>query len=247
MRKLSRTVLTFLLIACLSSACLKTRAELKGDDDTDAGNSATAVPAKVTDISPQGNQYAIDDMKEQITELTGRVETLEQAQKQGSANNATLSKDDLNKLETRVVQLEQTQANILEAIKKLQDNATSMADPTALLEKGKQQYDSKDYSGAIATLDAYLQVPKVKQAQEATFLRAEAHYNLKEYKKAIVDYSKFPEKYTHSRHMAEALFKIGRSFDALGMHDDAKGFYQELIEKFPHSAEAKRIHSKHAR
>jgi len=75
-------------------------------------------------------------------------------------------------------------------------------------------------------------------------MRAEAYYQLKQYKKAIVDYSKFPEKFTTSKKMPVALLKIGQSFDALGMRDDAKSFYQELIEKFPKSQEAKKARSK---
>ena len=44
--------------------------------------------------------------------------------------------------------------------------------------------------------------------------------------------------------MPTALYKIGLSFESLGMKDDAKGFYQELIEKHPKSQEAKKAKAK---
>jgi TolA-binding protein len=44
--------------------------------------------------------------------------------------------------------------------------------------------------------------------------------------------------------MPEALYKIGVSFEALGSKDDAKGFYQLLIDKFPKSSQAKKVKSK---
>ena len=64
------------------------------------------------------------------------------------------------------------------------------------------------------------------------------------HKKAIVDYSRFPEKFTKSKRMPQALLQIGRSFEAMGMKEDAKGFYQELIDKFPKSNEAKKVRGK---
>jgi len=44
--------------------------------------------------------------------------------------------------------------------------------------------------------------------------------------------------------MPEALYKIGMSFESLGMGEDAKGFYQELVEKYPKSPEAKKARKK---
>ena len=44
--------------------------------------------------------------------------------------------------------------------------------------------------------------------------------------------------------MPEALYKIGVSFEALGSKDDAKGFYQLLVDKFPKSPQAKKVKSK---
>ena len=41
-----------------------------------------------------------------------------------------------------------------------------------------------------------------------------------------------------------ALYNIGLSFDALGMKSDAQGFYAEVVEKFPRSAEAKKAKAK---
>src|SRR6185437_13860938 len=103
---------------------------------------------------------------------------------------------------------------------------------------------SKDYPSAITAMTEYLKVPHGKHEEEATFVRAESYYNSKQYKKAIIDYSQFPEKFKKSHRMAEALYKIGKSFDALGMSDDAKGFYQELATKFPKSPFVKKVRAK---
>lgn len=228
------------------TACLKTRAQLKEDGDEPTAVS-TPVPVKPgqgpQDVVPQGG-YAIDEIKGEMTRLDGRVEDLERAQKDQAAKPGTPTPDDYKKLEGRVTELEQAQANMLEAIKKMQENPPVAADPSEILKKGKNQVEAGNVDGSIETFGSCIKAAKGKVAEECTFLRGESFYGLKDYKKAIVDYSKFPEKYTKSTFMPKALYRIGQSFDALGMKDDAKGFYQELVEKFPKSPEAKKARSK---
>lgn len=192
---------------------------------------------------PQGG-YAIDEMKSEMTRLDGRIEDLERAQKTQADKPGTPTPEEYKKLETRVTELEQAQANMLDAIKKMQENPPAGADPADLLKKGKNQVEAGNVDGSVETFGSCIKNAKGKIAEECTFLRAESYYSLKDYKKAIVDYSKFPEKYTRSTYMPKALYRIGQSFDALGMKDDAKGFYQELVEKFPKSPEAKKARSK---
>ena len=76
-----------------------------------------------------------------------------------------------------------------------------------------------------------------KEAEEATFLRGESQYKKQQYTKAIVDYSRFSEKYPKSPYHPKALLKIAESFVALGKKEEAKAFYSELTDKFPKTAE----------
>lgn len=223
------------------TGCLKTRAQLREEGEDERGITSQAAPSKAPqDVQPQG-QYVIDEIKGEFTRLEGRVEDMERAQKQQAS---AAKSDEVKKLETRITELEQAQANMLEVIKKLQETPAASADPAELLQKGRNQVEAGNFEGAIENLTAYMKNPKGKKSEEATLLRAEAYFSLKDYKKAIVDYSKFPEKFTRSTHMPLALLRIGKSFEALGMKDDAKGFYQELVEKFPKSPEAKKVKTK---
>ena len=152
-------------------------------------------------------------------------------------------RDRLQTLENRIQELEQAQVQMLEAIKKLQSSAP-VADQPDVFNKGKNEFKAGKFDDAAESLSDYLKTPKGKHVEEATFLRAESYYGLKQYKKAILDYSKFPEKFTTSRRLPSALYKIGQSFEALGMKEDAKGFYQELVDKFPKSPEATKAKKK---
>ncbi len=227
-----RTALVVLIFGL--SGCLKTRAQLR-DETTDdkEGNRPVAVqPAH--DVPMQG-QYVIDEIKSEFTRLEGRVEDLERNQK----GEKSVPLEEYRRLEERVISLEQAQADLLAKV----HESSQPVDPSELLKKAKTQYADGDYEGTTETLGAYFKA-KPKKPEEAYFLKGECHFKLKQYKKAIVEYSKFPEKYTRSTHVPEALLKIGMSFEALGMKDDAKGFYQELVEKFPKSPEAKKARKK---
>lgn len=246
--KFKFTPLIVSVAACwLATGCLTTRSQLREQNDDDSAKSAqqaTPQPAKVQDVQPAGN-YALDEIKGEMTRIQGRVEDLERTQKQSNSDQAiATTKEEIKKLDGRILELEQAQQQMLEAIKKIQETPAAppvAADPAEMFETGKDNFGASNYEMAIENFNSYLKSPKAKHAEDATFLRAESHFALKQYKKAIVDYSKFPEKYTKSKFMPGALYKIGLCFDALGMKDDARGFYQELEEKFPKSAEAHKI------
>lgn len=223
------------------SGCLKTRAQLR--DDGDSGPQQPE-KAQVEDVRPQG-QYVIDEVKSEITRLEGRIEDLERSKADPTAAQANqkANADQFKKLEIRMVELENAQANILEELKKLRDNAPP-ADPAGTYEKAKAQFDAGQFDGAVESFSSYLKISKAKKAEDATFYRGESYFALKQFKKAIVDYSKFPEKYTKSKRMPAALYKIGLAFESLGMKSDAQGFFAEIVEKYPKSSEAKKARSK---
>jgi TolA-binding protein len=226
-----------------ANSCLTTRAQLKSDNADGAESSASQpIPAQVQEVQPQG-QYVIDEIKSELTRLTGRIEDLERENQQLKTLGVASKQDDLKKFETRITELEQAQAAMIDAIKKLQTGSPAL-DPAELFEKGKSEFLAGKYDAASDTLGNYLKSPGIKRAEEATFLRAEAFFVLKQYKKAIVDYSRFPEKFNRSKKMPVALLKIGLSFEAIGMKEDATGFFQELVDKFPKSPEAKKARAK---
>lgn len=224
-----------LILTLASTACLRTRAQLRdeGDEDREAGK---PVAAKVEDVQPQG-QYVVDELKGELTRMNGRIEDLERAQRETGGQS-----EQVKKLESRISELERAQATMIEAMNKTREPEPA-ADPNAAYAKGKSAFESGNPDGAIESFTQYIKAGG-KFTEDATFLRAESYFQLKQWKKAIVDYSKFPEKYSRSKRMPQALYKIGLSFENLGMKQDARDFYADLIEKFPRSPEAKKAKAK---
>jgi len=64
---LLKTVTLTLIILTGSTACLKTRSQLREDE---------SAPQSVQAVEPKGG-YAVDELKQEIVRLTGRIEELE--------------------------------------------------------------------------------------------------------------------------------------------------------------------------
>lgn len=158
------------------------------------------------------------DIDSDLRSLNGRIEVLEN--KQGLAGK------DREKLRT------DNEALLAEQDKKivaLQDEATRLSE-------------------AVASISAELTALKTASVTEATvsnvkkdlFDQAEESFEKKDWKKAAFTFQKFRDSNSKSKKFAEATYKIGYSFQELGMKDEAKSFYDEVIAKFPQSGEAKK-------
>ncbi len=257
-KKIIGAGLVVLFSVSVLQGCLKTRAQLRGESVADHQGDSTgeggerlttrvlASEGPPQDVKPHG-EYVIEELKDEFTRLQGRIEDLERQEKDFErAPSREQSGDLFRRLEARISQLEKGQQAIQDILHELRESVpqshealVARQETSDLFTESKNLFAEKKYQEAADQLGKYQKLPKAKNLEEAAFLRGESFFRLKQFKKAVVEYSKFPEKYTRSAHCPEALFKIGLSFDAMGMKEDAKGFYQELVEKFPKSILAK--------
>jgi TolA-binding protein len=235
-----------ILITSLISGCFTTRSSMKkegvdGDDPVGATQTVEMTPVEAK------SGYVVDELKSEITRLTGRIEDMERS-KGTEAERAQTEKakqEQIDKLEQRIVELENAQLELIEQFKKYQGVAEERGAEKAgeLIDQARTKAAGGDHEGALDILTRYLATPKAPRAEEATFLRAESFYETKQYRKAIADYGQFTEKYTKSKLMPTVLYKIGLSFRAINAREDASVFLQELIDKHPKSPEAKKAKS----
>jgi len=108
-------------------------------------------------------------------------------------------------------------------------------------------FKKKEYVEAILAFDEFVvRYPKDKELLDnAYFWMGEAHYvrasevknkkaRNKSYKKAILSYQKVLD-FKGSNKADGALLKIGLAFEKLGFLQEAKVFYQEVVNKYPKS------------
>lgn len=180
---------------------------------------------------PNNSQYGMEEMRAELAKLSGKVEEMEQEKKTKEAAQT----EEQNKLQAKIADLEKQLKE-----KEEQNNGPAVPEGKTPVQAAKDAYFASNYETAIQYLDPFLKNnEKGKEVEEATFFRAESYYKLKQYKKAIVDYSKFPEKFPKSNFSSKAMLKIAECFEALEMKEDAKAFYQDLFEKYPKTVEGK--------
>lgn len=212
-----------ILFPFLSTGCLKTRSDLKEDDK---------IEEKV-----KTNTASVDEIRNEITMMNGRISDIERNQAQSPGGPDPVTEETIKLLERRIVEMEQRQVALTEELKSLQAS-TPPLDRNSIFQIGQKQFEAGRFRDAITNFNRYLNAPKGQHREEAIWLRGESYRSDQDYKKAIIDYSKILEKYPKSELQPGALLRTGDCFQALGMKDDAKAFWQELISKFPESKEA---------
>jgi tol-pal system protein YbgF len=165
-------------------------------------------------------------------------------------------------LETRLAKLEEdakAQAQLLKSrddeLKQLRDATEQRAtvyDGSADIALGENEairkdfdnawrsYERKDYQvAAIRFRDFAKKYPKSRLTASAQFWLGESHFAMKEFDKAIVAYDEV-RRFPQTDKAPAALLRQGFAFAELGEKLNARLVLQELVEKFPQSAEAPR-------
>ena len=107
-------------------------------------------------------------------------------------------------------------------------------------ESAWRSFEKKDYQAAAGRFRDFLKKnPKTRLAAAAQFWLGESYFALKEFEKAIVAYDEV-RRFPQTDKVAAALLRQGIAFGELGEKLNARLVLQELVEKFPQSAEAPR-------
>lgn len=103
-----------------------------------------------------------------------------------------------------------------------------------------RSFERKDYQAAASRFREFIKKhTKSRLTANAQYWLGESHFALKEFDKAIVAYDEV-RRFPQSDKAAVALLRQGFAFAELGEKLNARLVLQELVEKFPQSAEAPR-------
>jgi TolA-binding protein len=186
--------------------------------------SPVASPAK-TDLTTLSE----DELRAELAKSNGQLEELQHEREMNQKAHDEAQK----KSEERIAALEKQLKELTPDVLKAPEGKTDF-------EAGKDSFAAGKWDEAVAFFTNTLLAQETgKIAEEATYLRGEAYFKKLQYNKAIVDYSKFPERFQKSSYHPKALLRIAEGFEAMGRKEDAKAFYSDLIEKFPKTAEGR--------
>lgn len=191
----------------LSVGCLKTREDLKAQEETRYSQppAAQAPPPMLAVEAPPA------DINEEMRKLNGRVEVLEH---------------ELQTLKASQQQEQQASAT----------REQELTSKIALLTETLVQLEAKVGQPAAVTPTPAAVETEVKNP----WLEAESEFKAKNYRQAIELYQKYRAQSPNGRNYPAATYKIAVCFQELGMKQEARVFFDEVIARFPSSEFATR-------
>lgn len=169
------------------------------------------------------------DIESELRGMNGRVEVLEN--KLSASNRERDNLRDANQDANKKIQL--LQDELARQEKDIQALSSELGNVKSAVAAGLSSSGASREGGERET-------PKEKKSQ---YDIAEELFSKKDYKKAALAYQKFKETNSKSKKVADATYKMGLCFQELGMNDDARAFFEEVISKYPDTPEAKRAKS----
>lgn len=206
--------------ALVLTGCLRTRSDVKEVEQRQV--LAQTVNTLQKDNADGNARFS--EVNEELRELRGRVEVVENRLQSGNATDET-------------------------ARKGLMEQNQELTRRLILIQESVTKMDLQ-----IQALNAELMAVKADRsaqtAREATaaakdpFEQGKEHFGKKDWKSAILSLQKYREASPKGKNVPEATYLIGVCFQELGMRDEARTFYEEVVGKFPKSGEAKKARTR---
>lgn len=228
---LSSSFLTSVVLSVSSliflGGCLQTRSDLKTGEQRQVLQQQVGTLQKTN----ADTYNRIADLEEQVRFYNGRIEVLEN--KLATAHNES---EQLRRNSVETVQSQNQKIAIFqEALGRMEQNMAALqAEVGSVRAQGLAEQSRKEVQQKEAQ----------KNADKNPFDSGEGYYEKKDYKAAILEYEKYRTKSPKGKNVAAATYKMGVSFQELGMKDEAKTFYEEVVSKHPKSEEARKAKSR---
>lgn len=218
---LSGIVLFGLGLSSTGCVALKTREEVNQTETTKAQQSQ--VTQLQTQKAEADNKVLV--LQDELRQLNGRLDMLEKREhdQQQAAN----------------VQTGPTNKDVIEQMKIFEQNNAAMRAKIEELE-GKLATAQKAQSVAAEKPVVKEKNSKSTKDSKDNYEAADDLFNKKEWKSAILSYQAYRDANPKGSNYAQATYKIGVSFQELKMKDEAKVFFEEVIQKFPKSPAARK-------
>lgn len=215
--KFLNAIIATLFLTGLLSGCLKTRNDVRENEQNQVMQQQVVTLQKTN--ADANSRFT--DMEEQMRELNGRVDVVENK----------LGKNDSG-VESALKTTQQQNQDLNQKLMLLQEALTKMeADMHAL---------SAEVQAVKAEKAAVTAERTAKQVKADVLEIGRDFFEKKDWKQSILNFQKYRDDHPKGKNFAEATYKIGVAFQELGMKDEAKTFYDEIVSKFPKTEEARR-------
>jgi tol-pal system protein YbgF len=209
----------------------------------------------------QDMEKRLQDLQDKGTDLGGRLDRLEGAQRAQLeiANQLDALRQDIARLRGQVDQVANELSNaqkrnkdfytdIDARLKKLEPSSVSVDGRPAMVDRSEQaafdaaigQFRSSDFRGAAVSLQSFLaRYPQSAYAPAAFYWLGNSQYQLKDYKAAISSQQMVVDRYADSTRAPDALLNIAASQIELNDRRGARATLQRIIKDYPDTEAAK--------
>lgn len=182
--------------------------------------------------------------REELSETERKQVAQEQTMQQQKAQAETRQQEYDEQIRVMSSRLD----NLTTTVQQLAQNKNESAAQEQKLRDAQDQ-KIKALEEALVKQEAEIQALQKAKEEAAVpkkdpLVEADEAFAKKDWKQAIVGYQQFRDKNPKSKKYAEVTMKMGQSFQELGMKAEAKSFYEEVVDKYPSSKEAKKAQSK---
>lgn len=211
-------------ILCLGlTGCLKTRTDVRETEQKQViQQEVTKLQRTNADVSSR-----FSDVEEDLRGLRGRVEVLEHQKGQGTQEAESAKKfaaDQSADANKKILLLQEGLSNLEKTVFQLNAEVNALRAEKA----------------AMVAQATAAQAKAATESKKGSFEIGQESFDQKDWKKAILNYQKYRDENPSGKKFNEATYKMGVAFQELGMKDEAKTFYDELVNKSPASNEAKK-------
>ncbi|MGZ3742599.1 MAG: tetratricopeptide repeat protein [Pseudobdellovibrionaceae bacterium] len=213
-----------LLGLCLNfTACLKTRSDVRETEQKQViQQEVTKLQKTNADVSSR-----FSDVEDDLRNLRGRLEVLEHKREQG-----------LQETESTKKNMTEQSAETNKKILLLQEGLSNLEKSVVQLNAEMNALQAE--KAALAAQNSAAQAKAAAEAKKNSYELGQEFFEQKDWKKAILNYQKYRDENPNGKKVADATYKIGVSFQEIGMKDEAKTFFNEIVSKYPNSNEAKK-------
>ncbi|WP_413288867.1 tetratricopeptide repeat protein [Bdellovibrio sp. HCB337] len=216
-------ILSISILSLGLTGCLKTRTDVRETEQKQViQQEVTKLQRTNADVS---SRFA--DVEEDMRNLRGRMEVLEHKDGQGNKEAESAKKFAADQ-----------SADANKKILLLQEGLSALE--KTVFQLNAEVNGLKAEKAAMVAQASAAQAKAATEAKKGTYELAQESFEQKDWKKAILNYQKYRDENPNGKKFPDATYKMGVSFQELGMKDEAKTFYDELISRFPTSNEAKK-------
>jgi tetratricopeptide (TPR) repeat protein len=218
---MKKYILTLALASGFLQGCLDTReSQRENEEKHQLQKQVGTLQRSTADVNSKFQE--VDD---EVSKLSARVDVVDNK----------VSKND-EKIEKMFGQRDLKIKESTEKVALHQEALTKMESQLSAMQAQINQLIEEQKKAPVAT--------KNEGGEKGQYKVAEDHFDKKQWQDAAIAFEKYRKANPKGKHSAEALYKIGVSFQELGSKDEAKIFFKDVLNQYPNTPESKKANTR---